>query len=81
MALHFSLGPTDMREELIERLRELDTVELETALAYALYMNRYGVDITEKHDTAVQNMAFADRIKRQCYVEMEEFRKESTNEL
>lgn len=57
------------KETLVKWLMEKDELVLKTAIAYAESYLKYGVDVTEKFDTAVKQTYSLYRAKEEGYYE------------
>lgn len=54
-------------KQMIEELSKMSPMVIATAYLYALNCTRYGVDITEKWETAVQNASALEKAYRKGY--------------
>ncbi len=55
------------KDKILEKMREFDEKTLDVAYAYALYLTKYGVDVTKEWKTAVVNCTNLEKAYRDGY--------------
>ena len=68
------------KKQLIDELSKMPPMVISTAYLHALYYTRYGVDVTEKWVTAVQNASALEMAYRQGYYDALKRQAERENE-
>ena len=59
------------KQDIIDALSHYDKHILETALAYAINLWDYGVDVTQKWETATANAYVLDKAYRKAFADCE----------